>query len=106
MKFIQENPNPSGAYPAIQNLDFIPAGWLPIGENCDTTPFYDAHGFVMPTIADGVVTAFTPDMAAWAAWQAAHPVVTKMPTTEDDILETVLDHEARLANLELLGGTT
>ena len=43
---------------------------------------------------------------AWSAPAEPEPVPAEPeePTTEADILETVLDHEARLAALELGGG--
>lgn len=40
----------------------------------------------------------------WSAPEEPTPAEPEEPTTEADILETVLDHEARLAALELGGG--
>ena len=108
MRILCATANLDSSYGNSQDWDgeTPPAGYYQIADGTDETPLTSNGGFVALTLTGGIITAFTVDAAAWAAWQAAHPVVTKMPTTEDDILETVLDHEARLANMELLGGTT
>lgn len=72
MNIIRKDTRPNGAYFNIEN------NWL--GETPPDTHYEVAEGvelsyggFGTLTIEDGIVTAFTPDAAAWEAWQAEHP---------------------------------
>ena len=93
MKIIQKNPNPSGAYPSVQE------GASKVYEGCalwpdalDATEFYAYNGFVALTIEQmgGVdtVTAYEPNAAAWEAWKASLPEPgTETETTVWDELD-------------------
>lgn len=91
MKTMQEMPNQSGAYPPIQELPHIPDGWLEISNACDTSSFYEAHGFVTLMVESGIVTGFIPNMESWAAWKAEHPEPPAQPDTTADLAEMVCD---------------
>lgn len=108
MKIIQQQPNPSGAYPPIQAGSFsaVPPGMALWPESLSTEAFYAAQGFVDLTVedVDGVptVTACTPDMAALEAWRASLPPEHEPePTVEEDTAAMLVDHEYRLTLLEL-----
>lgn len=79
MKIIQQQPNPSGAYPPIQEGSFsaVPAGMALWPDELSTEAFYAAQGFVSLAVEDveGVptVTACTPDTSALEAWRASQP---------------------------------
>jgi len=85
MKIIQRTPNPSGAYPPPQKWSgaWVPDGYAVIPDDMDLTGFYDYNGFVKLDIEDGVVTGFTPQAEAWAAWKAAQPETEEPPV--DDV---------------------
>lgn len=83
MKIISKQPNPSGAYPPIQD-------WY--GETPPDTHYEVANGvelsyggFGTLIFTDGIVTGFTPDETAWNAWKAANPEPTPQPTTDEVI---------------------
>ncbi len=75
MKFIQMEPNPSGAYPPIQesNMSAVPPGMVLVPEDLDTSGFYVAKGFVTLTIQNQTVTGYTVNQEALDAWVAEHP---------------------------------
>lgn len=78
MKIIRKNPNPSGAYPAIQEgATTVYEGHAVWPETLDTADFYNYNGFVTLTIeqANGVdaVTAYEPNVEAWETWKASLP---------------------------------
>ncbi len=110
MKLIYQIPNPSGAYPPIQNCSVhtIPANMAVWPDTLGTEDFYAYNGFVTLDVedVDGVptVTACTPNTAAWEEWKAGLPEDTgeeSAPTAQDDTDAMLIDHEYRLTLLEL-----
>lgn len=97
-KIIRKNPNPSGAYPPMQEWphDAPPDGYALVPENIDTSVFYTHNGFVTLSISDGLVAEMTENKSAYQTWMDAHPVE---PTTQPveasdpvaDLAETVSD---------------
>ena len=76
----------------------IPDGWAVIPEDMvipETFPFVNL------TTENGMVTVMT---AGTMPEPEPTPAEPEEPTTEADMLETILDHEARLSALELGGG--
>ena len=75
MKIIRKDPNPSGAYPPIQSVNYeeVPDGCALWPDELDDTEFYAYNGFVKPTIEDNTVTEFAPNAEAWEAWKASLP---------------------------------
>ena len=100
MKIIQIGPLDNGAHNnqmTDRNIS-LPDGWAVIPEDMvipETFPFVDI------TVKDGIVTAMT---AGAVPEPEPVPAEPEEPDTEADMLETILDHEARLAALELGGG--
>lgn len=69
MRYIQPNPNPSGAYPAPQSNPFPVAIGLTDGQ---AQTLLDYNGFVsIEQNEDGVTV--TPNLEAWEAWKAEQP---------------------------------
>lgn len=69
MRYIQPNPNPSGAYPAPQSNPFPGAIGLTDGQ---AQTLLDYNGFVsIEQNEDGVTV--TPNLEAWEAWKAEQP---------------------------------
>lgn len=69
MRYIQPNPNPSGAYPAPQSNPFPGAIGLTDGQ---AQTLLDYNGFVsIEQNEDGVTV--TPNTEAWEAWKAEQP---------------------------------
>lgn len=69
MRYIQPNPNPSGAYPAPQSNPF--PGKIELTDKQAAT-LVDYNGFVNITRTDeGVIV--TPNTEAWEAWKAEQP---------------------------------
>ncbi len=110
MKLIQKEPNPSGAYPPIQEMpvSVLPAGMVLVPEELDDGVFYENNGFVTLTLDGDVVTAMTANTAARAAWlatlpalPAAEPEPEPVATAEEDRDAMLVDHEYRLTLLEL-----
>ena len=100
---IQKQPNPSGAYPALQSWDSAtpPDGYAIVQDAVDLSTFYKYNGFVVLTIEaiDGVdtVTAYEPNVEAWEAWKASLP--EPEPQISDDeavaiITDTLTTSEA------------
>ncbi|MFA6718294.1 MAG: hypothetical protein WCS15_04360 [Prevotella sp.] len=85
MRIIRIEPNQGESYPSPQTVlrNDVPSGYAQIDESVDLTQFYASGGFVALTLTDGVVTGYTADPAAWAAWQAANTPDDQEPTTED-----------------------
>lgn len=76
----------------------VPDGWAALPEDM-TIP--ETFPFVNLTAENGMVTAMT---ARTVPEPEPVPAEPEEPDTEADMLETILDHEARLAALELGGG--
>lgn len=78
MKYIQPNPNPSGAYPAPQTTPF--EGAIPLTDEQAATVL-QYNGFVAITsneetvVDDFTRTVYTvePNLEAWEAWKATLP---------------------------------
>ena len=108
MKLVYTDPNPSGAYPPIQEADFEkrPEGMAEWPEELSTETFYRYSGFVTLTVEDGRVTDCQPNTEAWERWRAEHPEPEPGPTeiTMEDVVEMLVDQEVRLATLEMMGG--
>lgn len=99
---IQKQPNPSGAYPAPQtwHSNKPPVGYAII--DLDMTDFYAYNGFVTLTIEGDTVTAYEPNVEAWEEWKASLPAPEEpVPTFEEDATAMLVDHEYRLALLEV-----
>lgn len=79
MKLIRTTPNPSGAYPPIQEGQFsaVPEGMAVWPEELDTANFYQYNGFVTLVTAQSegiaVVTGYEVNTEAWEAWTASLP---------------------------------
>ncbi len=107
MKIIQQQPNPSGAYPPIQEGSFsaIPEGMALWPEDLATEAFYAAQGFAQLTVEDveGVptVTACTPDTTAWEAWKASLPPEEPAPPSEAEQLRADVDYIAAMTGVSL-----
>ncbi len=88
MKYINATPNDSGAYPGPQGTPFSGSISLTDEQSAQLVAY---NGFVTLTVADGTVTAVTPNTEAWEAWKASLPAETDPePTTVEKIsaLET------------------
>ena len=75
MKYLNPNPNPSGAYPGPKDKPF--KGAIPLTEN-QAAYLVDRNGFV--TVAntpdpedEGSSVTLTENTAAWEAWKAEQP---------------------------------
>ena len=114
MNIIQKQPNPSGAYPPIQSWSGAntPDGYYQVADGVELS----CGGFGTLTVEDGIVTAFTPNAAAWEAWQAEHPEsepqlddMTAVQLAVAELAETQANdqtaNELALAELaEMIGG--
>lgn len=108
MKIIPAAPNPSGAYPPIQdgNISAVPEGMAIWPDSLDTADFYAHNGFVTLTVeqVDGVPTviSYAPDMEAWEGWRASLPTEPEPEaTTEELLLGLAADHEYRISLQEM-----
>lgn len=110
MKVVYTEPNPSGAYPPIQegNFEECPEGMAEWPEELGTETFYQYNGFVTLTVEDGRVTACQPNTEAWERWKAEHPDPGPQPEpteiTLEDVAEMLVDQEVRITQLEIMGG--
>lgn len=71
MRIFRMTPNESGAYLAIQDNypGATPPSWyIQVASGVELT----CGGFGTPTIENGIMTAWTGDETAWAAWKAAN----------------------------------
>lgn len=107
MKYIQANPNPSGAYPAPQSNAF--PGAIPLTDE-QAQMVVDYNGFVAITSQEEIIvdeftrTVYfvTPDLEAWEAWKAEEAEKPEPePTAEETALELLAEHEERLCMIEL-----
>lgn len=79
MKLIRTTPNPSGAYPPIQEGQFsaVPEGMAVWPEELDTANFYQYNGFVTLVTAQSegitVVTGYQANVEAWESWKESLP---------------------------------
>lgn len=100
MNIIPMQPNESGAYLPVQSWDGAtpPDGYLEVAEGVTLTH----GGFGTLTIENDVATAFTPDEAAWEAWQAEHPAPEPQdPLTLSDVAEAMIDLQVEMINLKM-----
>lgn len=105
MKYIQPNPNPSGAYPAPQGNPF--KGAIPLTEK-QAAYLVERNGFV--TVAntpdpedEGSSVTLTENTAAWEAWkaeEAAKAAETPAPTQLDRV-EAQAAYTAMMTNTML-----
>ena len=101
---IQKQPNASGAYPAPQTWhgNKPPVGYAIVPDTVDMTDFYAYNGFVTLAIEGDTVTAYEPNVDAWEEWKASLPAPEEpVPTFEEDATAMLVDHEYRLALLEV-----
>lgn len=84
MKIIYKEPNPSGAYPPIQegSCSRVPAGMAQWPEELETETFYQYNGFVTLELDGDRVASYEPDVAAWEAWRASLPPDPEPPEPE------------------------
>ena len=81
MKIIPTTPNPSGAYPPIQDGNFsaVPEGMAVWPDSLDTADFYAHNGFVTLTVeqVDGCLlyTSFAPGGHLGRDGAGVHPVL-------------------------------
>ncbi len=75
MKIIYKEPNPSGAYPPIQEGSYtrVPSGMAEWPEELETDRFYQYNGFVKLSFDGDRVASCEPDVEAWEAWKASLP---------------------------------
>ena len=97
MKYIQANPNPSGAYPAPQSNAF--PGCLPLTDG-QAAVLVQYNGFVTITQEpdeeiEGSSVTVTPDLEAWEAWKAEQP---PEPEPTPSVEERVTSLETAIAN--------
>ena len=110
---IQKQPNPSGAYPALQSWDSPtpPDGYAIVQDAVDLSTFYEYNGFVMLTIEtiDGVdtVIAYAPNVEAWEAWKASLPEPAEPQISDDEAVAIITDTLTTSEALNIItGGTT
>ncbi|MCI8525600.1 MAG: hypothetical protein HFF17_06685 [Oscillospiraceae bacterium] len=107
MKIIQQQPNPSGAYPPIQEGSFsaVPPGMALWPDDLPAEAFYEAQGFVRLTVEEvedvPTVTACAPDTAAWEAWRASLPPEEPAPPSEAEQLRADVDYIAAMTGVSL-----
>ncbi len=112
---IQKQPNPSGAYPALQSWDSPtpPDGYAIVQDAVDLSTFYEYNGFVVLSIEtiDGVdtVTAYEPNVEAWEAWKASlpDPEPPEPQISDDEAVAIITDTLTTSEALNIItGGTT
>ena len=117
MRILYATANQVGSYGNPQDWEgeTPPDGYVQIADGTDETPLTGNGGFATLTLTDGIITGFTPDMAAWEVWKVAHPEQPAQPDTIQLALaelaetESAHDIENKLALAELaetIGGTT
>lgn len=91
MKIISKEPNPSGAYPPIQevNLSAVPEDNDIWPDTLETETFYAYKGFITPTVKDGVVECYEPNTLLYEQWESEHPETDEAP--EETTVPTVWD---------------
>lgn len=63
-----------------------PNGHYKIADGVDETPLTSNGGFAALTLnSNNIITVFTANSVAWAAWQSAHPTTTQEPTVEEQL---------------------
>ncbi|HIT02481.1 MAG TPA: hypothetical protein IAC21_06650 [Candidatus Enterenecus merdae] len=81
MKLIRSTPNPSGAYPPIQEVSTtnVPEGMAVWPDSLETDTFYQYGGYVLLAInaayeeTPATVASYVPNMEAWEAWKSTQP---------------------------------
>lgn len=106
MKIIPAAPNPSGAYPPIQNGNYsaVPEGMALWPDSLDTADFYSHNGFVALTVeqVDGVPTviSYTPNVEVWEDWLASLPPEPEPDLTTEDRLDALEAEKADKTEVE------
>ena len=107
MKYLTQNPNPSGAYPAPQSNPF--PGAIPLtDEQVDLLVQYD--GFVTITSAkeeyeEGFFrTVYTvePNLEAWEEWKASQSEPEEIPPSKEEQLRADVDYLALMTGVDLV----
>ena len=99
MIYIDQNPNPSGAYPNPKNQPF--PGCIALTDE-QAAMFFKYNGFVVVVqYGDNVIVE--PNTETWEVWKASLPTEStkSTPTAQDDTDAMLVDHEYRLTLLEL-----
>lgn len=105
MIIINLTKNPSGAYlpPQTWDTEKIPEGFAIVPDTLEMSGFYENGGFAELTVADGMVTAITPNAEAWKAWQFEHPAPPHPISEQQQLAELTLkqaQQDAMLAELQ------
>lgn len=87
MIYIDQMPNPSGAYPAPKNQPF--PGCIPLTDDQAAT-FRQYNGFVVLSDGPDGETVVTPNTEAWEAWKSTLPPETDPEPTDTEVLNILL----------------
>lgn len=87
MIYIDQPPNPSGAYPAPKNQPF--PGCIPLTDEQAAT-FRQYNGFVVLSEGPDGETVVTPNTEAWEAWKSTIPPETEPDATDTEVLNILL----------------
>ena len=82
MRIIPIETQSSGAYYQICEYDTLPDGYYQVTDGVTLS----CGGFGTLTVVDDIVTAFTPNEAAWTAWQTANPGPVALPSFESRLV--------------------
>lgn len=92
MIYIDQTPNPSGAYPAARNHPF--PGCIILTDD-QASVFKQYNGFVILSEGDDGETIVTPNTEAWEEWKASLP---PEPEPTPSVEERVTSLETAIAN--------
>ena len=87
MIYIDNAPNPSGAYPAGKNQPF--PGCILLTDDQAAT-FRQYNGFVVLSQGSDGETVVTPNTEAWEAWKSSLPPETGPEPSTDELLDILL----------------
>lgn len=97
MMYLQQEPNPSGAYPPPQSSQA--PGLLELPEEF-LEPFLTYSGYVTLTTLEEKVVALTPNLEAWEAWKASLPEEPTAPAyTELELTQQAIT-DLELSDIE------
>lgn len=87
MIYIDQTPNPSGAYPAGKNQPF--PGCIPLTDD-QAAIFRQYNGFVVLSQGSDGETVVTPNTETWEAWKSSLPPETGPEPSTDELLDILL----------------
>lgn len=98
LKLIRTEPNPSGAYPPIQEVSStnVPDGMALWPDSLETDTYYQYNGFVSLTIDEATedtpvtVASYTANVESWEAWKASLPPEPEPEVSDTEVLNTLL----------------